>query len=136
MLMSTRSSCRSGDPDLTDAKQDQTTGQLAFIHSSASSITKSNSNGVVQFAIPHHLPLPGMPLPYRCILFFFNGILCAHPQQRQAHESPVLFYSVALGSIGPVLAFTVPPIRERLGYRPPESIPTTYPRASPPFPTF
>lgn len=53
----------------------------------------------------------------------------AHPQQRQAHESPVLFYSVVLGSIGPVLAFTVPPIRERLGYRPPESIPTTYPRA-------
>ena len=54
----------------------------------------------------------------------------AHPQQRQAHESPVLFYSVVLGSIGPVLAFTVPPIRERLGYRPPEFIPTTYPRAS------
>ncbi|KAH9992549.1 hypothetical protein BJV74DRAFT_834781 [Russula compacta] len=51
--------------------------------------------------------------------------------QRQAHESPVLFYSVVLGSIGPVLAFTVPPIRERLGYRPPEPIPTTYPSASP-----
>jgi len=43
----------------------------------------------------------------------------------------VLFYSVVLGSIGPVLAFTVPPIRERLGYRPPELIPTTYPSASP-----
>ncbi len=34
-----------------------------------------------------------------------------------------------MGAIGPVLAFTVPPIRERLGYRPPEPIPTTYPRA-------
>ncbi len=43
----------------------------------------------------------------------------------------MLFYSVVLGSIGPVLAFTVPPIRERLGYRPPELIPTTYPSASP-----
>ena len=48
-------------------------------------------------------------------------------QQRQAHESPVLFYSVVLGLIGPVLAFGVPPVRERLGYRPPEPIPTTYP---------
>jgi hypothetical protein len=55
-----------------------------------------------------------------------------HTQQRQAHESPVLFYSVVLGSIGPVLAFGVPPIRERLGYRPPEPIPTTYPSAFPP----
>ncbi|KAF8258599.1 hypothetical protein EI94DRAFT_1621114 [Lactarius quietus] len=47
--------------------------------------------------------------------------------QRQAHESPVLFYSVVLGFIGPVLAFGVPPIRESMGYRPPEPIPTTYP---------
>jgi hypothetical protein len=35
-------------------------------------------------------------------------------QQRQAHESPVLFYFVVLGYIGPVLAFGVPPIRERM----------------------
>ena len=41
----------------------------------------------------------------------------------------MLFYSVVLGAIGPVLAYTVPPIRERLGYRPPEPIPTTYPSA-------
>lgn len=47
--------------------------------------------------------------------------------QRQAHESPVLFYSVVLGFVGPVLAFGVPPIREHMGYRPPEPIPTTYP---------
>jgi hypothetical protein len=53
-------------------------------------------------------------------------------QQRQAHESPVLFYSVVLGLVGPVLAFGVPPIRERMGYRPPEPIPTTYPSASSP----
>ena len=35
-----------------------------------------------------------------------------------------------MGAIGPVLAFGVPPIREHLGYRPPEPIPATYPRAS------
>jgi len=48
-------------------------------------------------------------------------------QQRQAHENPVIFYSVIIGSIGPVLAITVPPIRERYGYRPAEMIPTSYP---------
>ena len=42
----------------------------------------------------------------------------------------MLFYSVVLGAIGPVIAFTVPSIRERFGYHPPEPIPTTYPRAS------
>ena len=43
----------------------------------------------------------------------------------------MLFYSVVLGFVGPVLAFGVPPIRERMGYRPPEPIPTTYPSTSP-----
>ena len=42
------------------------------------------------------------------------------------HESPVLFYSVVLGFVEPVLAFGVPPIRERMGYRSPEPIPNTY----------
>ena len=42
----------------------------------------------------------------------------------------MLFYSVVMGAIGPALAFGVPPIREHLGYRPAEPIPTTYPRAS------
>lgn len=50
-------------------------------------------------------------------------------QQRQAHESPVLFYSVVIGTIGPVMVVTVPPIREYFGYRPSEMVPTTYPRA-------
>ncbi|KXN89100.1 NADH-ubiquinone oxidoreductase 9.5 kDa subunit [Leucoagaricus sp. SymC.cos] len=48
-------------------------------------------------------------------------------QQRQAHESPVIFYSVVLGTIGPVMAVAVPPIREYFGYRPAEMIPTSYP---------
>ncbi|KAF9048739.1 hypothetical protein BJ165DRAFT_1343515 [Panaeolus papilionaceus] len=47
--------------------------------------------------------------------------------QRQAHESPVIFYSIVLGSIGPVMVLTVPPIRERFGWRPAERIPASYP---------
>ena len=50
-----------------------------------------------------------------------------HVQQRQAHEQPVIFYSCVLGVIGPLMVFTVPPIRERMGYKPPERPPTTYP---------
>ncbi|KAG6908343.1 hypothetical protein DXG01_005254 [Tephrocybe rancida] len=50
--------------------------------------------------------------------------------QRQAHENTVLFYSCVIGAIGPVMAITIPPIRERLGYRPAEYVPTTYPSAS------
>ncbi|PFH52975.1 hypothetical protein AMATHDRAFT_172490 [Amanita thiersii Skay4041] len=47
--------------------------------------------------------------------------------QRQAHESPVLFYSVVLGFIGPLMVVTIPPIRERMGYRPAEMVPTSFP---------
>ncbi|KAM6504515.1 hypothetical protein JOM56_001458 [Amanita muscaria] len=47
--------------------------------------------------------------------------------QRQAHENPVIFYSVVLGTVGPVLAVAVPPIRESFGYRPAEMVPTSYP---------
>lgn len=58
------------------------------------------------------------------------GILtsCVH-QQIQAHENPVLFYSVVIGCIGPVMAVTVPPIRERMGYKKAPEIPQTYPCA-------
>lgn len=48
-------------------------------------------------------------------------------QQRQAHENPVIFYSVIIGSIGPLMTVTILPLRERLGYRPAEMIPQTYP---------
>ncbi|KAI0641732.1 hypothetical protein C8Q79DRAFT_1014149 [Trametes meyenii] len=47
--------------------------------------------------------------------------------QRQAHEQPVLFYSVVIGLTGPVVLVTVPPVRKALGYRPAEPIPTSYP---------
>lgn len=44
-----------------------------------------------------------------------------------AIEKPAIFYSLIIGSMGPVLVLTVPPIRRRLGdvQRPP--IPSTYP---------
>jgi len=47
--------------------------------------------------------------------------------QRQAHEQPVIFYSVVVGLIGPVMVLTVPSIRKRYGWKPAEAIPTTYP---------
>ena len=45
-------------------------------------------------------------------------------------EKPAIFYSLIVGSLGPVLVATVPPIRTRLGdpNRPP--IPLTYPSTS------
>ncbi|EIW52929.1 uncharacterized protein TRAVEDRAFT_135003 [Trametes versicolor FP-101664 SS1] len=47
--------------------------------------------------------------------------------QRQAHEQPVIFYSLVIGLIGPVMLVTVPPIRKTLGYRYSDPIPTSYP---------
>ncbi|OJT07232.1 hypothetical protein TRAPUB_1909 [Trametes pubescens] len=50
--------------------------------------------------------------------------------QRQAHEQPVIFYSLVIGLIGPVMLITVPPIRKTLGYRYADPIPTSYPGES------
>ncbi|KAH8105407.1 hypothetical protein BXZ70DRAFT_524200 [Cristinia sonorae] len=47
--------------------------------------------------------------------------------QRQAHESPVIFYSCVLGAIGPLLVITVPPVRKSMGWKPADRVPTTYP---------
>ncbi|KAH9931742.1 hypothetical protein B0H21DRAFT_781037 [Amylocystis lapponica] len=47
--------------------------------------------------------------------------------QRQAHDSPVIFYSCVLGFMGPVMLITVPPVREKLGWKSAERVPTTYP---------
>ncbi|KAJ7126976.1 hypothetical protein C8R44DRAFT_780094 [Mycena epipterygia] len=47
--------------------------------------------------------------------------------QRHAHESPAIFFSCVIGLTGPVLLVTVPPIKERLGYKPSESLPLSYP---------
>ena len=52
----------------------------------------------------------------------------ASNQQRHAHENPVIFYSVVIGTIGPVMVITVPPLRESWGHKPAQMVPTSYPR--------
>ncbi|KAK0528998.1 n19m, NADH-ubiquinone oxidoreductase 9.5 kDa subunit [Tilletia horrida] len=47
--------------------------------------------------------------------------------QRSAHEQPVVFYSLLIGSVGPVLVVTVPAIRRKYGFKPAERIPSSYP---------
>ncbi|KAF8554415.1 N19M, NADH-ubiquinone oxidoreductase 9.5 kDa subunit [Imleria badia] len=48
--------------------------------------------------------------------------------QYLAHEQPVIFWSCVMGTAGPVLALTVPSIRQKyFGYVPAERVPTTFP---------
>ena len=47
-----------------------------------------------------------------------------------SHEKPAIFYSIAIGTLGPLTLFVVPPIRHRLGDGPRETIPLTYPGMS------
>ncbi|CCM02711.1 uncharacterized protein FIBRA_04817 [Fibroporia radiculosa] len=47
--------------------------------------------------------------------------------QRQAHESPVIFFSCVLGLVGPAMVIAVPPVRRSWGWKPAEPIPTSYP---------
>jgi hypothetical protein len=42
-------------------------------------------------------------------------------------EKPAIFYSIVVGSIGPLLILTVPPIRMMLGDAKRPEIPLTYP---------
>ncbi|KAE9365345.1 hypothetical protein N431DRAFT_488533 [Stipitochalara longipes BDJ] len=44
-----------------------------------------------------------------------------------AIEKPAIFYSIVVGSVGPVLVVTVPAIRTRLGDPKRPEIPLTYP---------
>lgn len=44
-----------------------------------------------------------------------------------SHEKPAIFYSIIVGSMGPVALVTLPPIRRFLGDVDPEPIPMTYP---------
>ncbi|KZF23053.1 hypothetical protein L228DRAFT_268416 [Xylona heveae TC161] len=44
-----------------------------------------------------------------------------------SHEKPAIFYSIVVGSLGPVLMVVVPPVRRALGDGPRERIPLTYP---------
>ncbi|SCV68177.1 BQ2448_298 [Microbotryum intermedium] len=47
--------------------------------------------------------------------------------QRSAHEQPVIFYSIAIGLVGPVAVLVVPEVRRSWGWKPVERPPTTYP---------
>ncbi|GAA5908176.1 uncharacterized protein JCM6883_004296 [Sporobolomyces salmoneus] len=48
--------------------------------------------------------------------------------QRQAHEQPAIFYSIALGFVGPIAVVAVPEVRRKFfGWKPVERPPTTYP---------
>lgn len=44
-----------------------------------------------------------------------------------AHERPVVFFSLIVGAIGPIAVVTVPQYRAKLGWKPAERIPVTYP---------
>lgn len=44
-----------------------------------------------------------------------------------SHERPAYFWSIIIGSMGPVVVLTVPPIRRYFGDVDPEPIPLTYP---------
>jgi hypothetical protein len=44
-----------------------------------------------------------------------------------SHEKPAIFYSIIIGSCGPVALVTLPPIRRYFGDVDPEPIPLSYP---------
>jgi hypothetical protein len=44
-----------------------------------------------------------------------------------SHEKPAFFYSIVVGSLGPVFLVGLPPIRRYFGDVDPEPIPMTYP---------
>ncbi|KAK0655901.1 hypothetical protein B0T16DRAFT_317706 [Cercophora newfieldiana] len=44
-----------------------------------------------------------------------------------ARERPAYFWSVVIGSAGPVMLITVPPYRRWRGYEVPSPVPMTYP---------
>lgn len=44
-----------------------------------------------------------------------------------SHEKPAIFYSIVIGSMGPVFLVVVPPIRKYFGDGPREKVPMTYP---------
>ncbi len=44
-----------------------------------------------------------------------------------SHEKPAIFYSIVIGSLGPVSLFAIPPMRRAVGDEDPSRIPLTYP---------
>ncbi|KAF9891187.1 hypothetical protein FE257_004751 [Aspergillus nanangensis] len=49
-----------------------------------------------------------------------------------SHEKPAIFFSLVIGSMGPVALVTLPPIRRYFGDVTPEQVPLTYPIPSGP----
>ncbi|KIY44077.1 hypothetical protein FISHEDRAFT_77990 [Fistulina hepatica ATCC 64428] len=47
--------------------------------------------------------------------------------QRHAHENPAYFFSVAIGSMGPVLLVVGLPLKRYFGWKAVERVPTAYP---------
>lgn len=47
-----------------------------------------------------------------------------------ARNKPAIFWSIVVGSVGPVMALVVPPVRARFGDGPRPQIPLTYPSES------
>lgn len=47
-----------------------------------------------------------------------------------SHEKPAIFFSIVLGSLGPVALVSIPPIRRYFGDVDPEQIPFSYPSQS------
>ncbi|KAI5925830.1 hypothetical protein F4810DRAFT_658480 [Camillea tinctor] len=60
----------------------------------------------------------------RAPLFFANPL---RYWRWAARERPAYFYSILIGSMGPVVLFTVPPTLKALGYERAAPIPMTYP---------
>jgi len=48
-----------------------------------------------------------------------------------AREKPAYFWSVVIGSCGPLMLITVPPYRRWRGYEIPATVPMTYPSTLP-----
>ncbi|KAF8509877.1 hypothetical protein BU17DRAFT_55867 [Hysterangium stoloniferum] len=44
-----------------------------------------------------------------------------------AHDKPVIFWSLCMGLLSPVLLIGVPPIRAKMGYVSPAEVPMSYP---------
>ena len=50
--------------------------------------------------------------------------------RRASHEKPAIFWSIIIGSMGPVSLFALPPIRHAMGDMDPAPVPFTYPGES------
>ena len=71
-------------------------------------------------------PLPLLPVFFTMapVAFWSNPSLYIKWASR---HKPAIFWSLVVGSMGPIMAFTVPPIRRAMGEKPRPQVPLTYP---------